>query len=440
MARRTSTSVRTGTDDALVAGIKTPELVLQDVRRRLTRTWPEVVLAECGISPTGTDAPPSRTGERAQATQAWPHAFPLGQPSAELLASTFGQIVSLVRDWREWADRHEVTLLWRSRRVHGTEQELPTHLHVEDIDTATRLTGRQHVLESARTRARGLIDHYPRLVSPAGALRQVLDYEPVDFDLLCRAADWFAARAETARAETGRAETGRPQPLTPRQVPIEGLHAKWLDTRHALLRNLTGLDDLDLLPAHPPRLHFTYLDPHHLATGGRRHDCATVGDHLPLPYTPRLIVISENKDTAVHFPPVPSGVAVEGSGRGGATAASFPWITEAEAVFYWGDLDPDGFEILDGFRAAGVPARSLLMDRVSYDRWERYGTHVDRRGTPLPPRDPRPTPHLSAAERALYEDLCSPQWTRHRRVEQERIPLHIALETVRAVAHTDTDQ
>ncbi|MFE9750200.1 Wadjet anti-phage system protein JetD domain-containing protein [Saccharothrix saharensis] len=107
-------------------------------------------------------------------------------------------------------------------------------------------------------------------------------------------------------------------------------------------------------------------------------------------------------------------------------------------MFYWRDLDSDGFEILDGFRAAGVPARPLLMDRASHDRSERYGTHVDRRGTPLPPRGPRPTPHLSAAGRVLCEDLCSPQWTRHRRVEQERIPLHIALETMRGVVPTGT--
>jgi hypothetical protein len=39
-------------------------------------------------------------------------------------------------------------------------------------------------------------------------------------------------------------------------------------------------------------------------------------------------------------------------------------------------------------------------------------------------------PHLTEAERALYHRLISPDWTGHRRVEQERIPLSVALEQV----------
>jgi hypothetical protein len=158
-----------------------------------------------------------------------------------------------------------------------------------------------------------------------------------------------------------------------------------------------------------------------------------VGDQVTLPYTPRVVIISENKDTAIHFPSLPAGIAVEGSGRGGTTAAAFEWITQAPAVFYWGDMDPDGFEILDEFRAAGVPARSLLMDAAAYHQWERFGTQVDKRGAPLQPRAPRPTPRLTADEEALYHNLCSHSWTRHRRIEQERIPLHHAHAAVTAM-------
>ncbi|MCE6995415.1 DUF2220 family protein [Saccharothrix sp. S26] len=421
---------RTITDP--IAGIRTPHLVVHDVRRRLERSWPDTVLREHhrhtpGAGHQTPQTEPDTTESAFDAgPPAWPHAFPLGQPDATMLAAHFGDVVGLVRDWREWADRHGMTLRWRIRRVHGTEQHLPTHLLVDDIDTAARITGWHDTLATARARARILLRRNPLPRSPAAVLRQVIDYDEVDFDLLSRAADWFAERAVT----------GPPAPLTPRQVPIEGLHAKWLNTRHALLRELAGVDELHLLPPHPPRLHLTYLDPAHLGSGGRRHDCATVGDNLPLPYPPVVIIISENKDTAVHFPPLTGGIAVEGSGRGGTTAASFTWITDAPAVFYWGDIDPDGFEILAGFRAAGIPARSLLMNRAAYQRWERYGTSVDRHGKPLQPRTPSPTPHLTAEERSLYEDLCSPQWTRHRRIEQERIPLHTALQSVRTALGT----
>ena len=434
---RTETTPRAAAAiSAGVAGLKTPDMVLADVRRRLDRTWPDAVLAELGWHEPATALPPGtapaaetmttgrpeHAAQPTSATPAWPHDFPLGQPTAERLAAAFSDIAALVRDWWDWAQTHDMVLTWRRRRVQSTDQQLPTHLVVNDLTSAARLTRWERELDVARRRARVLLDRYPTLATPSAVLRQVLTYHDEDFTLLCHTADWFAARAAA----------GPPQLLTARQVPIEGIHAKWLNTRHALIASLAGVDDLGLLPAHPPRLHFTYLDPDHLAAGGRRHDCATVGDQWTLPYTPDVVIISENKDTAIHFPPLPAGIAVEGSGRGGTTAAAFKWITQAPAVFYWGDMDPDGFEILDEFRAAGVPAHSLLMDAAAYSQWERFGTHVDQRGAPLQPRSPRPTPHLTAAERALYHDLCSPNWTRHRRIEQERIPLHVAHAAVMA--------
>ena len=94
---------------------------------------------------------------------------------------------------------------------------------------------------------------------------------------------------------------------------------------------------------------------------------------------------------------------------------------------YWGDIDAAGFEILDGFRADGVPAISMLMDLATFDRYERYGTSLDRRGDRLGPGTRRDLPHLNAAERTMYHALTDPAWQAHRRIEQERIPLTDAL-------------
>ncbi|MEU6266230.1 Wadjet anti-phage system protein JetD domain-containing protein [Saccharopolyspora shandongensis] len=93
-------------------------------------------------------------------------------------------------------------------------------------------------------------------------------------------------------------------------------------------------------------------------------------------------------------------------------------------------LHADGLEIPNGFRSAGVPATSILMDPDSYEAWEPFGTSFDRHGKPLGPRPARPVPHLTEAERTLYHQLIAPTWTRHRRIEQERIPLTVALEQV----------
>jgi hypothetical protein len=248
-------------------------------------------------------------------------------------------------------------------------------------------------------------------------LREVDDWADIDFGLLCDAAAWFRDNDASG--------------LTPRQVPVPGMHAKWLNTRQNLVAVLAGLDGLPLAPAHPSRVQLTYLDPEHRAAGGRRHDCISLGDHVLLPYPPKVVIISENKDTAVAFPAVNEGVCVEGGGFGGATPAAMPWLAKAPLLLYWGDIDAAGFEILDGFRAAGVPARSMLMDLATFERYERFGTSLDRRGNPLGPGTRRDLPHLDGAERTMYHALTDPAWKRYRRVEQERIPLADALAALR---------
>jgi hypothetical protein len=379
--------------------VKNPEQILDDVARRLNNTWAATLAG---------------TAE----TSAWPHAFPIGEPTPTEIRAGFPAIVRLVAAWRAWEAQHGLRLRYRERRILGTDQELPTHVPVPDLDTAVRLCAGEWPARIARAQRRAavLADRYPHLAGPDRTLAAVDKLSDVDFDLLCRAADWFAGNDATG--------------LTPRQVPIAGLHAKWLNTRQVLVRDLAGVGDLSLAPPHPPRIHFTYLDPGHRAADRRVHDSATVGDRVQLPYRPQVVIISENKDTAIHFPALAGGVSVEGVGRGGGTAAAFDWIVEARRIFYWGDMDADGLEILDGFRAAGVPATSLLMDPTAYLAWERFGTDVDKHGKPLGPRPARPVRNLTGPERALYHQLISPAWNRHRRIEQERIPLNEALEQV----------
>jgi hypothetical protein len=396
--------------------VKTPDQALADVARRLARTWASTLTGTSGDSADDGGQP------------AWPHMFALGQPTAAELEAGFAAVVAQVATWRAWAARHGAQLRIQHRRVHGTRQELPTHLVVTSVDQAAALCGDPWPARLARGRVRaGVLDaRFPYLPQPAGVLAAVDGFTDVDFDLLCRAADWFATNDATG--------------LTPRQVPIEGLHAKWLNSRQGLVRELAGIQDLRLRSAHPPRVHFTYLDPDHRASGGRIHDSATVGDPVVLPYRPRVVIISENKDTAIGFPEFPGGVSVEGVGRGGGTAAAFDWIVNAQAVFYWGDMDADGLEILDGFRAAGVDAVSILMEGTAYERWRRFGTNVDPRGRPLEPRQPRPVPHLIGDESRLYHQLISPGWSGPRRIEQERIPLTEAVRALQDRLHVLTTQ
>jgi hypothetical protein len=384
--------------------MKTTGEVVADIARRLTRSWAGDAVQRAG----------GAAGE-----VSWPHPFPLGRPRSTDLATRFGEVTREVSAWRSWAGDHGLPLRTELRRVAGTDQTLPTHVTVPDVDKAAVVLGGDWTDRLARARARAvvLLARFPKLEQPARVLRATDEYSDVDFGLLLDAGQWFAATEESERAV-----------LTPRQVPVEGLHAKWLNTRRGLVAELAGLEGLGLLAAHPARIHFTYLDPAYLAAGGRKHDSASVGDAVQFPYEPQIVLISENKDTAVGFPDVPGGVAIEGSGRGASTHAAFAWLFQVPVVAYWGDMDADGLEILNEFRGARVATTSLLMDLAAYEEWERFGTNYDPQGKVIGPRAPRPIEHLTQAEAELYEALTSSDWKRFRRIEQERIPLASAHE------------
>ena len=385
--------------------MKSPETVIGDIRRRLTGKW-HADLA----------------GDEA----AFPHAFPLGRPTTSDLRADYSAVHAQTVEWQDWARTHDVVLDYENRAAKGgTTQSVPTHARVASIDQAAAIVagdwpGR---LSRARLRLVVLFERYPHVVDIGRTLRLVDTYSTVDFELLLTVADWYLEHP--TRAALG---------VTPRQVPIPGVHAKWLQSHRSGVQALTGLDDLGLLPGHPPRIHFTYLDPDHLAAGARVHDSATVGDSFTPAYLPEVVVISENKDTAIHFPSIAGGISVEGVGKGGKTPASFSWIRDAPVVVYWGDIDRDGYEILNGYRADfDRDIDSILMDPETYDTYEEFGTELDQMGKALEAGDPKPVDKLRADERVMYLRVLDVLHSGHRRVEQERIPLARALEAVELI-------
>lgn len=385
--------------------MKTPGTVVRDLDARLARRWHE-----------NTDD---------SASDGWPLQIPLGQPTKSILESDFSSAREWALNWRTWAHDRKLNLRWESRVVKGTRQEFPTHLEIPDVDTAAKLVGNEWAtrIHTGRQRYERLRQVFPHIAGPA-MVRRVAALTDVDFDLLCIAASWFAMNDASG--------------LTARQVPIEGLHGKWLNTNLSLIRDLANKTDLGLVER-PGTVHFTYLDPRHRSLGRRRHDSITIGDIEDLAYTPTIVLVSENKDTALFFSELDQAIAVQGAGfEGIRTLARIEWLRNCGRTLYWGDIDASGYEIVNGLRQSGLEVETILMTSQAFNEYEKFGTNSDKRGQPIgcPPR--KSLPHLTDDERIVYHRLTDPQWAGFRRIEQERIPFAAALRAVSRSASAKT--
>ena len=390
--------------------------ILSAVRRRFETSVVQVAVAEAwwGEDDETWAADAGSADGSADAVGQWPYSVALGRPTADVLANHMDQVSAYVTNLRGWQDERGFEVRW-SQRLAGGRQEVPTHVTVRDIDEAARMLGGTAKRELARMRGRAqdLQANFPELpVEDAmRVLRTTRSWDEADYSLLLVAGGWF--RAYDAHG------------LTPRQVPLAGFHAKWLNARgrRELVRLLSGKDELGLVEP-PPSVAFAFLDPEYLAAGGKRFDLHVLGDAWELPYEPEVVLIVENKDTYRYFPPFPRAVCVFGSGYAGAQHVSrLPWLADVPLVAYWGDMDADGLMILNAYRQEGLDVASILMDPASYRRYERYGTSQATGKKSLASREEREATYLTDSESRLYALLCDPKHKGHRRIEQERIPL-----------------
>ncbi len=123
----------------------------------------------------------------------------------------------------------------------------------------------------------------------------------------------------------------------------------------------------------------------------------------------RRVFIIENLTTFLAFPAVPNAVAIWGGGFAVSLLAGADWLA-GKQLFYWGDLDVHGFQILARLRGHFPTAQSLLMDAATLARYYNAGQGATFVAQALP--------GLTAAEQALYQELLRT----NARLEQEQLP------------------
>ena len=84
------------------------------------------------------------------------------------------------------------------------------------------------------------------------------------------------------------------------------------------------------------------------------------------------IYIVENKMNMLTFPPIQKSIVVWGHGFGVDVLKDVAWL-KSKKIFYWGDLDAQGFQILSEIRTHFPQVESFLMDRETFDQFYESG-------------------------------------------------------------------
>lgn len=122
------------------------------------------------------------------------------------------------------------------------------------------------------------------------------------------------------------------------------------------------------------------------------------------------IYIVENKITTLSFPFIKDSAVIFGSGYGVEVLKNVEWLRNKN-IFYWGDIDRDGFAILSQIRGYFPQIISLFMDKKTVERFDRYSIEVENSKITKKRLD-----NLTQDEEEFYDSLEDSY-----RLEQERL-------------------
>ncbi|MBI9097555.1 MAG: hypothetical protein JEY91_03705 [Spirochaetaceae bacterium] len=159
---------------------------------------------------------------------------------------------------------------------------------------------------------------------------------------------------------------------------------------------------------------FRILLPENLNTLGPFRDLSVLPSELSR-WNPDVeyVILIENKYAFLQFPDLDGWLKIWGSGNSVVLLEQCRWLNEKK-LYYWGDMDPQGFDILHMFRTRFPETRSLFMNMDCYNQFKEYAHSAGNYNI-------RENLHLTDEEKECYQYLISNSSIS--RIEQERISL-----------------
>jgi hypothetical protein len=339
--------------------------------------------------------------------------FPLALPVGKLptdylqLSQAVGQLLKGSKAQRGYG--YQVELHTHATQRYGM-QSLPTRILIETESDFLRLLGKTEEFRAFQQDIALIRQQVPQLSEWVIQQPQHVLEQHGTWPELLQVCAYFLAHPQPNRY--------------PRELPIP-VHTKFIETHMGILRRLLDA----ALPAEAiaaeesvferrfglryvePLIRFRLLD--EKLCQRYQFPLSDISTPLSLfatlPLRNHHCLITENKLTFLTLPSLPDTFAIFGEGFGIEVLTGIDWLNGC-SLFYWGDLDAQGFQILSKLRSAFPQVTSVLMDEATFEAFHEYAV----RGVPCDVSD---LPHLREAEHALFQRLAREQV----RLEQEHL-------------------
>lgn len=225
-----------------------------------------------------------------------------------------------------------------------------------------------------------------------------------------------------------------PQPnLYLRELPIP-IHTKFIEWHKGIINSLLQ----NLLPSNPikqefigstkyrfeeryginypePAIRFRYLDHRHAPSKSFLECTVPISQFSQLHTACSHILITENELPFLTLPKLPNTLAIFGKGYAVNSLKKAHWLQQKN-IYYWGDIDLNGFEILSNLRKHFPKVISLMMDWKTFNEFKLYQVHDPQKKLPIAER-------LTPEEQSLFAYLCTHYQSKEvkNRLEQEHV-------------------
>ena len=350
--------------------------------------------------------------------------FPMQLRASKTLPDDFVKRDAILEDLYRYSSHHHafgytIVTEQRQTRLHG-EQEVPVGIGFPNRKQYLGFIQKQKEFEQFEKDIGFILLKFPSLASwLADHVLQVTEHAG-KWPQLVQVIQYFLQH---------------PQPqLFAREISLPGTGTKFMESHKAILYPLlnevlpiasidqtaigiAAFDQRFGLRTDGPRLRFRWLSDV-LAdryTGGLNDITVPVDALACCDWQVEKVWVLENKinlvnaDLYLTLPEMENAMALFGAGRAAALLARLPWLKNTR-IFYWGDIDAEGFEILHHLLQYFPGAVPFCMDLAT---WQAFEPEV----VPGSGAGWKDLPLLPPAQASLYRHVC----TGNLRLEQERI-------------------